>query len=70
MVSENETAAKKNGTETKPPAYDRTGDEEDLPIRNGLYILTNKMSRTVLDLCQLFSLTYLVQVLIGPLPRS
>lgn len=67
MVSENETAAPKNRTETTPPAYNHTGDEEGIPIRDGLYILTNKMSRTVLDLCQLLIITCLFQVLIRSL---
>lgn len=36
--------------EVQPPASGGADDDRDIPIREGLYILTNKMSRTVLDL--------------------
>lgn len=61
MVPENVTAGRRHETAIQPPAY---GDEENIPIRDGLYILTNKRSRTVLDLCQLLIFTYLSQLLI------
>lgn len=48
MVSPNETGGQQDKVE--PPAYGPTGSDTDTPIRDGLYVLTDKMSRTVLDL--------------------
>lgn len=44
----------------QPLADGRPIDDTDNPIRDGLYILTNKMSRTVLDLSKLLTLIYLL----------
>ncbi|KIO26698.1 carbohydrate-binding module family 13 protein [Tulasnella calospora MUT 4182] len=51
MVSANETGGQKDEVDIQPLEYGGMGnDEEILSIRDGLYILTNKMSRTTLDL--------------------
>ncbi|KAG8906951.1 hypothetical protein FRC01_007860, partial [Tulasnella sp. 417] len=48
MVSGNETESNK-ATEVQPPTYGSC-DEEVPKFQEGLYILTNKMARTVVDL--------------------
>lgn len=53
MVAANGNARPKDEAEAEvqPPAYGGPSGDKDVPIRDGLYILMNKMSRTVLDLC-------------------
>lgn len=52
MVAANGNARPKDEAEAEvqPPAYGGPSGDKDVPIRDGLYILMNKMSRTVLDL--------------------
>lgn len=53
MVAANGNAKPKDEAEAEvqPPAYGGPSGDKDVPIRDGFYILMNKMSRTVLDLC-------------------
>lgn len=50
MSSTNNRAIPADETELRTPGED-DGVDKGIPIRDGLYILTNKMARTVLDLC-------------------
>lgn len=52
MVSESSMVKGGDQVEVQPPAYGGDSDDKDtpIPILDGLYILTNKMARTVLDL--------------------
>lgn len=62
MDAANENVGPSNEVGVQPPAYGGPSADEDVPIRDGLYILTNKMARTVLDLCML--LTWQISLLI------
>lgn len=51
MASTSDSAKPADGIELRtPPKGD--GVDKGNPLRDGLYILTNKMARTVLDVCQ------------------
>lgn len=51
MDAANENVGPTNEVGVQAPTYGRPSDDNDVPIRDGLYIFTNKMARTVLDLC-------------------
>lgn len=62
MSSTNNRAIPADETELRTPGED-DGVDKGIPIRDGLYILTNKMARTVLDLC-VFSISQRIWVVL------
>lgn len=68
MASTSDSAKPADGIELRtPPKGD--GVDKGNPLRDGLYILTNKMARTVLDVCALstFRKVGWSSILTGPL---